>query len=157
MNAYRIYQGSDGAQTRRLYAELERLGPEGLIAMNLFRAQKCSRRAKKYGPRAGVAGKSYRELAYERKGWSLRQLSAALAQHGARLGITFGWGRDEAQPFNRWVLYVDLPEGQVSFHSPERYEGPDYAGDWDGRRLSEERIIRFCQALLAGVEAAQNT
>jgi len=39
---------------------------------------------------------------------------------------------------------VDLPEGQVSFHSLARYAGPDYAGDWDGQRKSEERILRFC-------------
>ncbi len=41
---------------------------------------------------------------------------------------------------------VDLPElGQCSFHSPERYAGPDYPGEWDGRRASEERILAFCQ------------
>ncbi len=145
MNAYNIYQASNGALTRRFYAELERRGPAGVVAMNLFRAQKCSRRAKKYGPYAGVAGKSYRDLAYERKGWSIQQLTVVLSEHGAQLGIIFGWGRDETQPFNKWVLYVDLPEGQVSFHSPERYEGPDYSGEWDGKRLSEDRIIKFCQ------------
>ena len=48
--------------------------------------------------------------------------------------------------FNKWVLYVDLPNiGQVSFHSPERLAGPDYDGEWDGARLSAERIIRFSQ------------
>ena len=70
---------------------------------------------------------------------------AAFPRSSERGSIEAGWGRDEAQTFNKWVLYVDLPEGQVSFHSPERYEGPDYPGQWDGRRLSEERIISFCQ------------
>lgn len=155
MNSSRVFHGSDGATTRRFYAELERRGPIGFVAMNLFRAQKCSRRAKKYGPYAGVGGKSYRDLAYERKGYSLKLLSEALALHSALLGISFGWSRDEAQAYNKWVLYVDLPAGQVSFHSPERYEGPDYPGGWDGRRLSEERIIMFCQQVYDGVAAVE--
>jgi hypothetical protein len=92
-------------------------------------------------------------MAYERKAYSLKELIAALADHGAALGITFGWGRDESQHYNKWVLYVDLPNGQVSFHSPERYDGPDYPGEWDGRRASEERIISFCQQVHEGSHA----
>ena len=57
----------------------------------------------------------------------------------------FDVGKDEVQSFNMHVLYVDLPNGQVSFHSPERFDGPDYLGEWDGLRMSEERIIQFCQ------------
>lgn len=152
MNCSRIYHGSDGALTRRLYAELKKRGPLGLIAMNLFRAQKCSRRAKKYGPYAGAAGQSFRDMAYERKGESLKLLTETLRLHGTEVAITYGWGRDEGQMINKWVLYVDLPQGQVSFHSQERYEGPDYPGGWDGRRMSEERIISFCQSVLADSE-----
>ena len=154
MNADHIYRGSDGALTRRFYAALERRGPVGFVAMNLFRAQKCSARAKKYGPYAGRAGQSFRDMAYERKGWSLKQLSAALQEHGESLGIVFGWGRDDGQSYNKWVFYVELPAlGQVSFHSPERYDGPDYPGEWDGRRASEERIIAFCQRVFNGCDS----
>jgi hypothetical protein len=142
--------------TRRFYAALEKRGPVGLVAMNLFRAQKCSKRAKKYGPYAGVGGSSFRDLAYERKAYSLKELVSVLKEHGAALGIMFGWGRDEAQGVNKWVLYVELPgDGgpqiqQVSFHSPDRYDGPDYPGKWDGRHASEERIISFCQKVFDG-------
>jgi hypothetical protein len=144
----RVYRGSDGAATRRLYAALEKRGPIGIVALNLFRAQKCSKRAKKYGPYSGKGEMSYRDLSYERKGFSLKQLTEVLQTHGATLGITFGWGRDDNQPFNKWVLYIDLTVGQVSFHSPERFDGPDYSGGWDGLRMSEERIIEFCQGVL---------
>ncbi len=137
MNALEVYAKSDGALTRQFYSELEKRGPLGVVALNLFRAQKCSTRAKLYR-------RKYKDLAYDRKGWSLKQLCECLQQHGAQFGITFGWGRDEDQPLNKWVLYVDLPEGQVSFHSPERYNGPDYPGQWDGQRMSEQRIIAFC-------------
>ena len=141
-DARQVYEGSDGALTRRFLLDLEKRGPAGCVAALLFRAQKSSRRAKMYGMT------SYRGLAYDRKGESLKELTAALAEHGAALGITFGWGRDE-RSFNPWVLYVELSElGQVSFHSPERYDGPDYPGEWDGRRASEERIINFCQEVL---------
>jgi hypothetical protein len=152
MNAYQVYKGSNGAATRRFYKELEARGPVGAVAMNLFRAQKCSKRAKKYGPYSGIGNKSYRDMAYERKGVSLKQLTEALQTHSDALGIIFGWGIDDSQRDNKWVLYADLPElGQVSFHSPERYAGPDYPGEWDGCRMSEERIIQFCQSIIKGI------
>ena len=139
LSARHVYEGSDGALTRRFLSELLKRGPAGLVAALLFRAQKSSRRAKCYGRT------SYRSLAYDRKGESLKELTAALAEHGASLGIRFGWGRDEGS-FNPWVLYVELPGiGQVSFHSPDRFDGPDYPVEWDGARASEERIIIFCQ------------
>jgi hypothetical protein len=146
MNAYEVYKGSDGEATKALYRELEKLGALGLVAMNLFRAQKCSARAKVY--RGGIRGKgSYRNMAYDRKGWSLKQLSQVLKDN--ELNISYGWGIDESQFHNRHVLYVDLPNGQVSFHSIERYEGGDYVGEWDGvRGVSDARIIRFCQHVL---------
>lgn len=138
----RVYEGSDGALTTQLLRALKGRGPEGQIAALLFRAQKSSSRAKRYGMT------SYRGLSYARKGESLKELCDALESHGAAFGISFGWGRDEGS-FDPWVLYVDLPElGQVSFHSPERYAGPDYPADWDGRRASEERIICYCQRIV---------
>ncbi|MFB3828940.1 MAG: hypothetical protein ACE15B_19395 [Bryobacteraceae bacterium] len=72
-----------------------------------------------------------------------------LAEHGAALGITYGWKEDPAQPFHSWVLYVDLPPGQVSFHTAQRLTGPDYAGDWDGQHFSANRIIAFCNEILS--------
>jgi hypothetical protein len=141
VSAAAVYDGSDAALTRAFLKELVTRGPAGEIAALLFRAQKSSRRAKMYGPT------SYRGLAYARKGESLKALTEALAEHGAALGIAFGWGRDEGS-FNPWVLYCDLPGGQCSFHSPERYAGPDYPTGWDGRRASEERILEFCERVL---------
>ncbi|HXI90495.1 MAG TPA: hypothetical protein VNO24_10820 [Blastocatellia bacterium] len=141
MKALEVYLGSDGALTKLYYAELEKRGPAGLVAVNLFRAQKCSTRAKVY------RGRGYRGMAYDRKSWSMGNLVNILKQHGAALGISFGWKADPLTPFGdepSWVLYVDLPQGQVSFHSPSRGEGPEYVGEWDGRRLSQERIIQFC-------------
>ena len=48
MNIHAIYEGSNGDATRALYEHLQTLGPAGVIALNLFRAQKCSTRAKLY-------------------------------------------------------------------------------------------------------------
>jgi hypothetical protein len=147
VGASAVYDGSDAALTRAFLKELAGRGPEGEIAALLFRAQKASRRAKLYGRT------SYRELSYGRKGESLKSLTEALVERGAALQITFGWGRDGGS-FNPWVLYVELPAGdggealQVSFHSPERYAGPDYPTGWDGRRASEERILEFCERVL---------
>jgi hypothetical protein len=143
MNAAEVYETSDGVLTKRYYAELEKRGAAGLVALNLFRAQKCSSRAKVY--RGGIGGVgSFRGMAYERKQWSLDQLAQILTAHGAGLGIRWGWKRDPKQTFIPWVLYVDLPGGQVSFHSPNRGGGMDYAGEWDGEHRSAERILAFC-------------
>ncbi len=95
---------------------------------------------------------SFRGMAYERKSWSMSELCKELAQHGEELGIRYGWKADEKTLFDgkpSWVLYVDLPNGQVSFHSPARGEGPDYPGDWDGVKASAERVIAFCESVLS--------
>ncbi len=65
-----VYNGSDGAQTRRLMRALRCRGDSGAIAALLFRAQKASHCAKKYGYAgfAGPQGKvAYRDLSYDRK------------------------------------------------------------------------------------------
>lgn len=150
IQATQVYAGSDGELTKRFYAELEQRGPLGVIAMNLFRAQKCSARAKVY--RGGIRGRgSYKSMAYERKSWSMQNLVAILAVHAAGAGIAYGWKQDASTRFGpdaSWVLYIDLPQGQVSFHSPTRFEGPEYEGDWCGQHLSAERIIVFCDSVM---------
>jgi hypothetical protein len=149
INAAEVYAGSDGELTTRFYGELEKMGPVGVVAMNLFRAQKCSSRAKAY--RGGIPGKgSYRGMAYDRKNWSMQNLCKVLNRESVLLGIVWGWKQDPNQEFHNWVLYVDLPEGQVSFHAGQRMEGPEYAGEWDGRHLSAERIIAFCEHVMNG-------
>ena len=151
MNPREIYLGSDGEATKSLYSHLERRGPLGMIALNLFRAQKCSARAKVY--RGGIRGQgSYKRMAYERKSWSMDLLCRALIEHGAALNIRFGWKEDPRTVFGQdasWVLYVELPAGQVSFHSPTRGTGPDYTREWDQQHSSEERIIAFACAVAA--------
>jgi hypothetical protein len=153
MKAHEVFAGSDGAVTRGYYAELVSRGAIGVVAMNLFRAQKSSARAKKY--RGGVAGKgSYRGMAYEKKAFSMCELCAILAVHGAHLGIAWGWKVDSTVIFDgkaAWVLYVDLPQGQVSFHSPTRGDGPAYERDWDQCRASEIRILQFCDCVMEGI------
>jgi hypothetical protein len=144
MNPLEVFEGSDAAQTKALYAKLESLGPLGLVALNLFRAQKCSARAELY------RGGSLKDLANDRKVWALRNLNSSLLKYSKELRIPWGWRRDFNKKSLPWMLYVDLPQGQVSFHSTERYSGPDYFKGWDGLHKSPERIIAFCSEVLAG-------
>lgn len=139
-----VFEGSDGEATKRYYALLQERGPIGFVAMNLFRAQKCSTRAKLY------RGSGYKQQAYERKSWSIGLLVAALAEHGPSIGVTFGWGNDpEVYEGHRHVLYVELPQGQISFHNDTRHPGPDFKGEWDGQRgMSPVRIMQFCDAVM---------
>lgn len=155
-----VYRSSDGAMTKQLYALLAKRGAAGEVAVELFRAQKCSERAKKY--RGGICGVgSFKAMAYERKGWALQNLCTALLtgttgsriERAIELSISFGWKEDSREPFARWVLYVELPNGQVSFHSPVRHDGPDFKGDWDGQHLSCERVLAYCDAVLRGTIA----
>ncbi len=151
MTATEVYASSDGEQTKRFYAHLQTFGPVGLIALNLFRAQKCSARAKVY--RGGVRGKgSYKQLAYDRKSWSMALLCEILTKHAQSLDIVWGWKEDHGVPFgdqSSWVLYVELPTGQVSFHSPSVGVGPRYTGEWDKEHSSPQRIIAFCDIVMA--------
>lgn len=142
-----VYTGSDGARTAALYAELEALGPIGIIAVNLFRAQKASERAKVY------RGGGFRGKAYDKKQWSMDNAAKALREHAGAAGIGWGWGLDLKQPVHRHVLYIDLPTGQVSFHSGARGAGPDYPGEWDGRPgQSADRVCRWVARLVGARE-----
>lgn len=156
LNAFAIFEGSDRDATTGLYLHLQSLGPIGIVALNLFRAAKCSTRAKEYHRRA------HRANAYDRKQWSMDNLCKVLGEHAAALGIRYGWKPDPTQEFHNWVLYVDLPveikpaDGvifsgthQVSFHTSHRGAGPDYPGDWDEvRDASAQRIVAFTQRIL---------
>lgn len=92
-------------------------------------------------------GKSYRDLAYDRKDEALTNLAMLLADTAH--GLPWGWKRDEKNHSARNILYLDLPRGQVSFHSAHRHRGPDYLNDWDGEKKSEQRILEFCNSLMA--------
>lgn len=139
-----VFEGSNGDATKAYYALLAAKGPIGHVAMNLFRAQKCSTRAKLY------RGRSYKDEAYGRKAWSLGLLIDCLVEHGQTIGVTFGWGTDAgAFEDHKHVLYVDLPQGQVSFHGTARGKGADYTKPWDGQRgMSPVRILAFCDQVL---------
>lgn len=133
-----VYDQSNRVETSRVLRQLAKFGVEGRIAAELFRAQKSSSRAKVYRG-------DYRDLAYGKKGSTLMKLCDLF--QSAKHGLTWGWGIDE-DAHNPHVLYIELPIGQVSFHAPVRGAGPDYAGDWDGLKVSAERIIAYCQHIL---------
>jgi hypothetical protein len=133
-----IYEGSDAAATRGLFKDLKSCGPDGLLAIELFRACKASERAKVY------RGKGYRDKSYERKQQAMDVLCKVLS------GSTYewGWGIDDKQPVHYHVLYVDIPTGQVSFHSGTRSEGPDYPKLWDGQPgQSADRICQWIDGM----------
>ncbi len=146
----KVYEGSDGDATMALYNRLAKLGPAGEIAMNVFRAQKNSARAKKY--RGGIPGKgSYKSMAYGRKQWAIENLTKALAAHAAGCGIQWGWGVDPKEGMHSAVLYIDLPTGQVSFHTAPGVMEPRYAGQWDGARgVSVGRVCGWVAKVLVG-------
>jgi len=152
LNASFVFHQQDGEVTKQYYAEMNSRGVSGQIAVALFRAQKRSSRAKDY--RRG----KYRRAAYDVKQWSMSELCRLLALHGKALGIRWGWKQDPKTVFGEepsWVLYRELPNGQVSFHSQDRGAGPEYSGDWDGKQLSKERIIAFCDSVAAENDVMQ--
>lgn len=144
-----VYYGSDGGATRSYCRRLEATGHRGRIAAQLFRVQKASSRAKVYrgGIKRGGQHTSYRSLAYDRKGECIEQLCHLLDADNC--GLAWGWAVDPTRTHAAYILYVDLPQGQVSFHSTERYVGLDYGGKWDGQHGSETRIIAFCDYVMA--------
>jgi hypothetical protein len=149
MRALEVFTQNDGEVTKVYYAEMEKLGTLGHIAVCLFRCQKRSSRAKDY--RRG----KYRRAAYDVKAWSMQELCKALQQNAQESGITWGWKEDTAVVFGEepsQVLYVDLPGiGQCSFHNPSRFEGPEYQGKWSGIKNSDAVILQFCDLVAATV------
>ena len=139
MLAQQVFNQNDGDVTKAYYARLNSMGPMGQLAVALFRAQKRSTAAKRY------RGRQYKNAAYDVKNWSLSEICriAQSFDHGFR----WGWKRDAKTINFEWVLYVELPTGQCSFHSADKLEGPDFPGDWDGIGKSEERICAFCDSI----------
>lgn len=147
-----IFETSNGELTTEYYKRLAAVGAIGMVAMNVFRAQKCSIRAKGYRKR------QWANNAYERKQYSLEQLDTILRKHAEELGIRWGWKKDPNVKFggdeyeegnDSWVLYVDLPTGQVSYHTPVQLRDiRPYAGEWDGMKgASTGRIMAFCDTV----------
>jgi hypothetical protein len=153
-NILTIYTGSDGVATKGLYDLLDQRGPKGELAHHLMRAMKTSERAKQYRGRDGQ-GRKYSQLSYGRKQDAIEKVAALLGQHAQRFGILWGWAEDTDQPYHRWILYVDLPTGQVSFHAAERGDGPTYTKPWDQKkRQGSIRICKFAAAVLEMEDAA---
>jgi hypothetical protein len=144
MQAARIFSQNNGDTTKAYYAEMNSRGPMGQLAVALFRAQKRSTAAKKY------RGGRFTRDAYDVKNWSLSEICRILGSFPH--DIAWGWQRDPNTPGFEWVLYVELPTGQCSFHSADRLAGPDFTGKWDGNRGgSLTNILAFCDSV-ASVE-----
>lgn len=95
MIAAEVYRTSNGQLTRRFLLRLNSFGPWGQIAAQLFKAQKASKRAKKYGPYAGINGSSFRDLSYQRKGQALKDLCDLRAYaDGSRSQVLNLFGED---------------------------------------------------------------
>lgn len=144
MTALEVFTQNEGKVTQAYYADMNTRGPHGQLAVALFRAQKRSTAAKKY------RGGRYRSAAYEVKNYSIGEICRILTAY-PELNMLWGWKSDAAMtergdPHDQ-VLYVTLPQGQCSFHSSQRLAGPDYPGDWDGKKESAERIMAYCDAV----------
>lgn len=130
----------DSEQTMDFVTALSMRGSEGALAVSLFQDQYASMKAKTYRRR------SHTSSTYDRK-------NVALDRLGHWCGIIledgqWGWKRDKNMPSFPWVLYVEIPTGQASFHTKERRTGPRYRKEWDGERTSRERICRWCDQVM---------
>lgn len=140
LSAIEVFRQNDGDVTKDYYAHMNARGSMGQLAVALFRAQKRSSAAKSY--RHG----RYRRAAYDVKNWSLAEVCRILKSF--EHSMVWGWQRDPKTPVFDWVLYVELPTGQCSFHSAERLDGPDYQGVWDGViGGSVTNILAFCKTV----------
>lgn len=144
-DAMRVFEGSNGDTTKAFYVQLADFGPAGQIALNLFRAVKCSGRAKVYRRR------SHKDEAYRRKQYSLEQLCGCLEEHAAEYGIKWGWKIDPkaeaAESPHKWVLYVEHRHGQCSFHTDTKIRGPEFPGEWDGKSSLTAMLDFVCEVL----------
>ena len=117
-------------------------GVRGALAVTLFQAFYSSKKAKSYRRR-------FKSETYSRKSQALMRVNHWCDRLSINTVEGYGWKRDNSTPGFEWVYYVDLSGiGQVSFHSADRGEGPDYDGEWDRVRASGERVSAFCDQIL---------
>lgn len=149
-----VFEASSAAATKVLYAEIEALGPIGVVAINLLRACKANGGAKLYRGSSIAA-------AYDKKAWAIGQATSALLKLPPNTALwpaapkLWGWGVDEAKVRSgsphASVIYFDLPTGQVSFHMAYRTEGPAYGKPWDRAiGTGPARVCRWAGLMLAG-------
>lgn len=137
MTSKEAMKTGSGEKVVEFLFELGARAEQGAIASALFRAQNNSSRAKR--------GRRGRRDRYSNKNEALAALVMSLdifKQH------KFGWGYDEATIGYPHVLYVELPQGQVSFHSAKRFAGPIHDREWDSERASADRIAGYCDSVL---------
>jgi hypothetical protein len=145
MLAKLVFDQKNGDVTKAYYAEMNKKGLLGQLAVALFRAQKRSTAAKKY--RKG----SWKRDAYDVTNWSLSEICRVLnVMQAFEMFFSWGWKKDLNTPGYEWVLYVETPKGQASFHSSERLNGPDFNGEWKPIPCSEESILDFCDSIWDG-------
>ncbi len=142
MLAKSVFDQNNGDVTKAYYKTMDAKGLEGQLCTALFRAQKRSTAAKKY------RGGKFRHAAYDVKNWSLSEICRILGAMSAfEMAESWGWSYDKNTPGFNWVLYVDLPNGQCSFHSKDRLSGPDYRGKWAPGKGSEKTILDYCDSV----------
>lgn len=99
MTAEQVFKQSDGEVTKAYYAEMNKRGLPGQLAVALFRAQKRSTAAKKYRKRAWTRD------AYDVKNWSLSEVCRILnVMQAFESAPRWGWKRDPKTPGFEQVL-----------------------------------------------------
>ena len=150
-----------GAETRRINRVLAAT-PLGRLLIALRTAHEASARAKSRAAdglrlREYDDGSRYRWANYHRSRQAREndyaEKRAAVAEAvglAKEAGINFGWQRNGS--LIPWVVYFDLPTGQVSFHVENRGDGPDYDKPWDGvQNASGDRITAAITELVYDV------
>lgn len=146
------------ASTRRTRSILDST-PYGRLLRALDRAQGANERAKARSANGihfhGYSGGRFRRANYRSSRAARARDYAAKEQAigeatglASAGGVKFGWARsdDAGVP---WVVYFEIPTGQVSFHSPTRGVGPDYDSEWDGAPdMTRMRLDAAIQAVL---------
>lgn len=126
-------------------------GRVGMIGAALLNCQKESSNAKKHlkGHAGAIQSRRLSRERYQQKHQAMAALQVHLKEYQ-----TFNWGwAPDPNPSKSsavHVLYVDLPTGQVGFHSTQMLgrNAKVYTGQWDGQNKNMERIFKFCEDIL---------
>ena len=145
----KAFYGYDAMAIQDVKARLKAGGLKGELADLLFEAERTDLNAGVCRTTPACSWTSRHRRKWDRWIRALKALVSFLDRSASQLGIHWGWQEHENQTGPFWVVFIDLPTGQVFYSAPERLTDHQYEGSMEWSESNEIPIFEFCEEILA--------